>query len=176
MLALTAMWGVAADRLEAVRAKLAERAKLPLSHVTLSPAAVDVHEVSLLLGDGAGDFAPLANTTSSGAPPHHAAFNVTLHTGQLEPVKNAVAGKRGWLAVRYVVRIEAAAVRAASSTTSSSASTSTTVTRSADGASVATRDASSAEHAASSGTSSAAPGVPVEVFQTDAADWDLHAR
>ncbi|MET0854407.1 MAG: hypothetical protein ABWY30_07225, partial [Microterricola sp.] len=176
MLALTAMWGVVADRLEAVRAKLAERARLPVRQVTLSPAAVDVHEVSLLLGDGAGAFTPLANTTSSGAPPHHAAFNVTLDAGQLERVKKAVAGKRGWLAVRYVVRNQPPAVRAASSTTSSSASTSTTVTRSADGATVATRDASSVEHAASSGTSSAAPAAPVEVFQTDAADWGLHAR
>ena len=176
MLALTAMWGVAADRLEALRAKLAERAKLPVRQVALSPAAVDVHEVSLLLGDEAGAFTPLATTTSSGAPPHHAAFNVTLDAGQLERVKKAVAGKRGWLAVRYVVRDQAAGARTASSTISSSTSATTTVTRSSGGASVTTRDASSVEHAASSGTSSAAPAAPVEVFQADAADWGLHGR
>ena len=172
MLALTAMWGVSTATLESVRQSLASRAGVQLDQVMLSPKAVDVGEVTLLLGDGAGAFTALAATRSSGAPPYHAAFNATLDSEQASKVKKAARGERGWLAVRYAVSEQASVTMSGAATASASASAAASVSRGGGG------DATSASFAAEASlaakfveTAGARPKV--QVFQSDAADWGL---
>ncbi|MGO1070179.1 hypothetical protein [Lysobacter sp. CA199] len=109
MLALTAMWGVPAAQLDAVRAELAARAQAPVSQIQLSPAPVEVGEVRLMIGDGLGEYVELAKVRCSGVPPYHAAFNLMLDQVQSEKVRKALNGEHGWLELRYAATDAAAA-------------------------------------------------------------------
>jgi hypothetical protein len=172
MLALTTMWGVTGDALEAIRAKLAARLNLPgPEQVTLTPAMVEVGEVALLLGDGAGSFQPFLTGHSSGAPPYNTAFNAALSENQKSAVKKALGGERGYLAVRYeVTDRSAAASRSEFSSRSSESATFTLRTASAGRSATTARD--EVREAASS---SPAPAPPeTRVYQNDAADWGLN--
>ena len=111
MLSLTAIWGVDAGSLDALRAELAARARLPLEQVRLYPAPVEVGDAVLLIGDGQGGYLPLASSRSSGAPPYHAAFSAMLAGDQLDQVRKALSGQRGWLAIRYLIADRAPAQR-----------------------------------------------------------------
>ncbi|QQP95531.1 hypothetical protein [Lysobacter enzymogenes] len=117
MLALTASWGVPAATLDALRAELAARAQLPAAQLSLSPEAVEVGTVRLMLGDGAGRFEELAKAQSSGAPPYHTAFNVMLSAEQAAKVRKALSGERGWLELRYEASDAPRARRASSAHT-----------------------------------------------------------
>lgn len=173
MLTMTAMWGVPPETLESVRQTLAAKIGTSAEGVILSHAAVEVGQVQLLIGDGVGGFTPFASAGSSGAPPYNAAFNLTLDAGQLEKVKKAVQGARGWLAVRYVVNETVPLSR----TTTASASTSTSASggilrgtdKSSDSARFTSETAMSAESTEAMGQST----PRAMQFQTDAADWEL---
>lgn len=103
MFACTGMWGVAGATLDAVRADLAARAGIAVADLSLSPAAVEVGEVSLMLGDGDGGYVALGKTRSSGVPPYHAAFNLMLDSDQAARVRKALNGEHGWLELRYAI-------------------------------------------------------------------------
>ncbi|MEI2456769.1 MULTISPECIES: hypothetical protein [Lysobacter] len=103
MLSLTAVWGVDADRLGALRAELAVRAQLPPEQVRLYPAPVEVGEAVLQIGDGQGGYLRLASSRTSGAPPYHAAFSAMLAGEQLDKARKALSGQRGWLEIRYLI-------------------------------------------------------------------------
>lgn len=118
MFACTGMWGVATATLDAVRADLAARAGVPVAQLNLSPAAVEVGEVSLMLGDGQGAYVQLGKTRSSGAPPYHAAFNIMLDADQAARVRKALSGERGWLELRYAITAAAPTRRTTSHETS----------------------------------------------------------
>ncbi|MEH6415751.1 hypothetical protein [Pseudomonas sp. CGJS7] len=109
VLALTAMWGVPAATLDALRAELAARAQVPPAQIQLSPAPVEVGEVRLMLGDGHGEYVQLAKAACSGVPPYHAAFNLMLDQTQAEKVRRALNGEHGWLELRYAATDAAAA-------------------------------------------------------------------
>jgi len=175
MLALTAMWGVGAETMERVRHALAAKAGIPAERVMLSPAPVDVGEVTLLIGDGAGGFATLASTHSSGAPPYNAAFNLTLDAGQLEKVRKAVQGTRGWLAVRYVVTEQAPASRSSTASAAASASASASIRQAAGGSSDTAGFAIGVTVSAEGAEATGPPAPRTMQFQSDAADWELAA-
>ncbi len=101
MLALTTIWGVNADTLEAIRADLAAANGCTSTQVILTPSRIEANTVALQLGDGSGVFETVATAQSSGAPPYHAAFSLMLDAGQAEKARKALAGNTGWLAVRY---------------------------------------------------------------------------
>lgn len=118
MLSLTAIWGVGAERLDALRAELAARSQLAPEQVRLYPAPVEVGDAVLLIGDGQGGYLQLASSRSSGAPPYHAAFSAMLAGEQLDKARKALSGQRGWLTIRYLIADLAPAQR--ESTVSSS--------------------------------------------------------
>lgn len=120
MFACTGMWGVAGATVDALRADLAARAGVAAADLSLLPAAVEVGEVSLMLGDGNGGYVLLAKTRSSGVPPYHAAFNLMLDGEQATRVRKALDGEHGWLELRYAIA-EAAASRHSASDTRSEA-------------------------------------------------------
>jgi hypothetical protein len=103
MLSLTTMWGVNAETLEAIRAELAAANGCTSAQVVLTPSRIEANTVALQFGDGSGAFETVATAKSSGAPPYHAAFSLMLDAAQAEKARNALAGKAGWLAVRYAL-------------------------------------------------------------------------
>lgn len=171
-LALTTAWGLDSEAGGSLRAKLAAQRGLAPDQVQLSPAPATVHEAVLLLGDGQGAFEPLARSSSSGSPPYHAAFNVTLAATPHAAVKRALAGERGWLAVRYDTTVGSQSGGAhGSSRSATSETTTTTIVRSSDGgvSTTGTTRSESRDDTAGGGT----PQAAAESFQSDAADWGL---
>ncbi len=154
--------------LERVRASLASGRSSP---ARLGPAPITVGAVELLLGDGAGTFRTVATATSSGAPPWSAAFNAVLDPVQAEAAKKAMAGERGWLAVRYPIAVTGATHMAG---TLASMSASATVRLTEDGTSTAATASTATGVAAVATTTSASPSTAA--IQTDAADWGLAPR
>lgn len=169
MLALTAMWGVPATTLEALRADLAARAQVPASQVSLSPMAVEIGEVRLMLGDGQGAYVELAKARSSGVPPYHAAFNLMLDQAQAEKVRKALNGETGWLELRYSVTDAASPRRERSSHESESMRVDASVRR--DGAQADASLDARGEARVESATAHEPPRT--RSYSADAAHWGL---
>jgi hypothetical protein len=111
LLQLGVRWGAGAARLEAFREEVARRTGERSSAVRLSPLAATVEEVRLELADGAGGFRTIASSTSSGAPPFTALFNVRLEADQAVLAAEAAAGREGRLRVTYRLSLPASAER-----------------------------------------------------------------
>lgn len=94
-------WGPGAEALEALREEIARRTGRPPAQVRLTPLPVAVESVRLELADGDGGFQEIARSTSSGAPPYSALFNVRLDAAQTARAAEAAAGKEGALRVTY---------------------------------------------------------------------------
>jgi hypothetical protein len=194
MLSLTVQLAMPSHALETARKKLAEHDKRTLAEINLVPAQLDVGPVTLLLGDGAATFNPLATTNSAGSPPFSAVFSLTLDSRQLANVKKAIQGWHGRLAARYEVTVRTPprtteSTEEVSSEETRETITTTTSTGSPDvnqpngrrtqlgmekrTSSSTSRSGESEEPAAeSSGPTTPAP----EIVQTDAADWDLSSN
>ena len=102
-LQITGSWGVNAADIEKARQELARKLRVKPDDLDIRPAPDRVDSVSLLSGDGSGNFTVLQEGKSSGIPPHYATFSVMLDETQLETVKEAIDGKRGLLTLRYNV-------------------------------------------------------------------------
>ena len=103
MLALTTMWGVNGETLEAIRAELAAANGCTSAQVVLTPSGIEANAAALQFGDGSGVFETVATAQSSGLPPYHAAFSLMLDAEQAGKARKALAGNTGWLAVRYAL-------------------------------------------------------------------------
>ena len=103
MLSLTTMWGVNAQTLETIRTELAAANACTAAQIVLTPSTIEANAAALQFGDGSGTFSTVATATSSGTPPYHAAFNLMLDAEQAEKARSALAGKTGWMAVRYAL-------------------------------------------------------------------------
>jgi hypothetical protein len=68
-----------------------------------------VHGVSLLLGDGSGNFSELHHSASSGFPPYSALFSLPLNPAQHTQVVAALNGREGFLHIRYQASLQATA-------------------------------------------------------------------
>ena len=169
MLSLTTMWGVDADTLESVRADLAAAEGCAPAQVVLTPSRVEANAAALQFGDGQGGFTTVATATTSGAPPYHAAFNLMLDAQQAEKTRNALAGKTGWLAVRYELTGGYAARGESTAGRDTSASINISVQSGED---TACADVSATESAHVSSVSSDAEARDDSAF-ADAAQWDL---
>jgi len=122
MLSLTTMWGVNAETLETIRTELAAANGCTAAQIVLTPSTIEANAAALQFGDGSGAFLTVSTATSSGAPPYHAAFNLMLDKGQAEKARNALAGKTGWMAVRYALTSGYAALAEATVVRDASAS------------------------------------------------------
>jgi hypothetical protein len=91
-LQVTAMWGLSAAEVEALRGQLASRLGRNPAALQLRPAPASVEGVALLISDGAGGFNVLQQGRSSGVPPYHTVFNVMLDATQLATVREALDG------------------------------------------------------------------------------------
>lgn len=100
-LQLTGCFGLSRGALDDLRAELAQRLGPKRQTLRLVPAPDTISGVALLIADGKGGFEVLSQGKSSGVPPFHAAFNVTLDEARLAKVREALGGKRGLLALRY---------------------------------------------------------------------------
>jgi hypothetical protein len=173
MFSCTTMWGVSGPALERVRGKLAARLKIADSAtISLRHAPVEVGDVSLVLGDGSGSFAPFLSGRSSGAPPFHTVFNAMLTGDQRSAVEQAVAGKRGYLAVRYDVRPSAEARSSSAATSSSTSSRSFTFSRQGAASAGLATETVEESHETHSAAADGQPAQP-RTIQSDAADWGL---
>ena len=103
MLSLTTMWSVSAETLETIRAELAAANGCTAAQIVLTPSTIEANAAVLQFGDGSGVFSTVATAASSGAPPYHAAFSLMLDAEQAEKARSALAGKTGWMAVRYAL-------------------------------------------------------------------------
>lgn len=169
MLSLTTMWGVDADTLESVRADLATVDGCAAAQVVLTPSPVEANAAALQFGDGQGAFATVATVTTSGAPPYHAAFNLMLDEQQAEKARSALAGKAGWLAVRYELTGGYAARGESTAGRDTSASINISMQSGDD---TACADVSATESAHASSVRGDAKAQDDSAF-ADAAHWDL---
>jgi hypothetical protein len=101
-LQVTSAWGLDESQRAALRAELARRNGRPAASLKLRPLPETIDGVVLLLAGDAG-FTELQRSKSSGVPPYHAAFNVTLDPDQLALVRAALDGERSRLLIRYDV-------------------------------------------------------------------------
>src|SRR5581483_804907 len=76
-----------------------------VDRVDFQPAPFTVAAVTLSLGDGAGQYTPLATSPSMGAPPYNATFSVKLDADQRARVLAALAGAPRSLKVDYAVTL-----------------------------------------------------------------------
>lgn len=175
MLSLTTVLVVSEMQLQAGRTALATRLGCRPEQLTLSTQEIQVGEVVLQIGDGAGTLAPVAATTSSGTAGYSAAFSLSLTPGQLAAVKRAVAGDCGWLAACYTVT-ELPQQKAGRSSTFSSAEYSSTTTITTTGGKSDTATANSSTTESSGRADPAEPPTPRTIqVQTDACEWSLQA-
>lgn len=98
----TARWAAPSDSVEALRREIAASYHDPdTSGIRLSFAPVSSLQCHVLLGDGCGAFQTIATSTTSRVPPYDALFNLTIDNERLAHIRNAVGGKRGFLAIEY---------------------------------------------------------------------------
>lgn len=183
MVSLTTQLELTAKQRDAARLALAELEGSTAARVVLVPAELGVSSAALLLGDGDSVSEPLATSTSSGAHPFSAVFSATLDPAQLDRVKKALAGRRGWLAARYELLVPGGPSSSGSASTATSTEEWTSVVT--EGGSVRPPvepeqpGTSSWRRSTTTSTSTTAPeaagtaAAAVESIQTDAADWDL---
>jgi len=104
ILQLGTHWAVSEDRLTAVRRQLVDidRACAQQPEILrVRPAPVARLEAALLLGPSAEKLSLVATSTTSGAPPYTALFNVSLPSELAEYAVAALSGTRGHLYVEY---------------------------------------------------------------------------
>ena len=179
---LTLVGQLAADeqQLDQARAAVAAQVGQPPPAITLRPAPlVNVQATLLLVADGTE--AELARSSTSGAYPFDAAFHVALTPDQSAAVRDALAGGRGVLTLRYtgtLLGADIAAPKVWSLHSSSSSSSTTTITRTS---SSETGDSGGSTHTATTGSGHSdseerhdlptiTPPEPV-TLDLDAADW-----
>lgn len=102
ILQLGTRWTVDDETLSDLRKFLAGKfPELSPKAIQLKPATISVKGVTLLLGDGRGNFEELKTEVSAGYLPFNTVFNVQLTSAQKERVISAFKGRKGALAVRY---------------------------------------------------------------------------
>lgn len=104
-LALGCRWWPTESELDAARAAVAARLRVPAGELMVTAADLTVDAVALLVAteDGTGPVT-LATVVSSGAPPFTALFSVAV-TGHLDVVRRACAGEPGLLRIRYTATL-----------------------------------------------------------------------
>lgn len=101
-LQVSTLWTVTNEQIEALRADIVvSNPQLTATQIRFSPAPITLEEVTLLLGDGAGNNEVLATAVPSGLPPYRAIFNKQLNNDQRERVIAALNGRPGFLMVTY---------------------------------------------------------------------------
>jgi hypothetical protein len=109
-LALSAQWDPPAERLEQLRAQLADlNSELDPALIKLAPPQLEVGDITLGTQAG-GRFHELRTVRSSGFPPWTAAFNLELDEAATEAAQAALAGRRKRLLLRFKADLEGRAV------------------------------------------------------------------
>lgn len=105
-LMFTAVWSATDDVLASLRVEIAQRNELSdPALIRLAFAPVQGVKCHALIGDGQGDFQTVATSSTSGAPPYAAFFNIALSEEQFAAVAAAVNGREGFLAIEYEAEI-----------------------------------------------------------------------
>lgn len=111
-LQLGAQWNAEEAALQALPAEIARRFPgrgLSESTIRLTPGQAMVESVRLMIGNGAGQFADLQTSSSSGYPPFSALFNTTLTPEQRSQATGALNGNPDYLKITYFGRIHQSA-------------------------------------------------------------------